>query len=69
MDGILGYLNAVDYLPELAGKIALVKSDFNVPLTGDIQTLVQTHSGSFGAPFIKTDKCGRNPPLVTHPGA
>ena len=38
MDGILGYLKAVDYLPELEGRIVLVKSDLNVPfISGDDQ--------------------------------
>ena len=49
MDGILGYLKAVDYLPELEGRIVLVKSDLNVPfISGDDQPpRLLIHSGSF----------------------
>ncbi|HZX48199.1 MAG TPA: phosphoglycerate kinase [Nitrospirota bacterium] len=72
MDGILGYLNAADYLPELAGKIALVKSDFNVPLTGgDSQTpkIADPFRILQAAPFIKElINAGVIPLLVTHLG-
>jgi len=74
MDGMLGYLKAADYLPQLAGKIALVKSDFNVPLTncdGDSET--PTVADPFrilqAAPFIKElINTGVIPLLVTHIG-
>ncbi len=74
MDGILGYLNAADYLPELAGKISLVKSDFNVPLISsgaDCQTLMVADPFRIlqAAPFIKElIDAGVIPLLVTHLG-
>src|SRR4030066_708564 len=74
MAGILGYLNAADYLPELAGKIALVKSDFNVPLiSGDGDSQTSKVADPFrilqAAPFIKElINAGVIPLLVTHLG-
>ena len=72
MDGILGYLNAADYLPELAGKIALVKSDFNVPLIssdGRNLKIADPFRILQAAPFIKElINAGVIPLLVTHLG-
>jgi len=72
MDGILGYLSAADYLPELAGKIALVKSDFNVPLIssdGRNLKIADPFRILQAAPFIKElINAGVIPLLVTHLG-
>ncbi len=72
MDGILGYLTATDYLPELAGKIALVKSDFNVPFTssnGQNLKIADPFRILQAAPFIRgLINAGVIPLLATHMG-
>ncbi|OGW52616.1 MAG: hypothetical protein A2Z60_03035 [Nitrospirae bacterium RIFCSPLOWO2_02_42_7] len=76
MDGVLGYLKASDYLEELEGKIALVKSDFNVPLIsqdpsseGGQPRVADPFRILQAAPFIKElIKAGVIPLLVTHLG-
>jgi len=72
MDGILGYLKATDYLPELEGRIALVKSDLNVPFTsGDDKPPMVADPFRIlqAAPFIRElINAGIIPLLVTHLG-
>ncbi|MCC7201776.1 MAG: phosphoglycerate kinase [Nitrospirae bacterium] len=72
MDAILSYLNAADYMPELSGKIALVKSDFNVPILSDISGTSKV-ADPFrilqAAPFIRElINAGVIPVLATHLG-
>ncbi|MBI5192914.1 MAG: phosphoglycerate kinase [Nitrospirae bacterium] len=72
MESTLGYLKASDYLRELEGKIALVKSDFNVPLISDgggNQRVADAFRILQAAPFIKElINAGVIPLLVTHLG-
>ncbi len=72
MDGILAYLRAFDYLGELEGKIALVKSDFNVPLineAGGALRVADPFRILQAAPFIRElINAGVVPLLVTHLG-
>lgn len=72
MDGALGYLKASDYLRELEGKIALVKSDFNVPVVFDdthTPRVADTFRILKAAPFIRElINAGVIPLLVTHFG-
>lgn len=65
-------MKATDYLPELAGKIALVKSDFNVPLISGGNNAARV-ADPFrilqAAPFIRElINAGVIPLLVTHLG-
>ena len=72
MDSALGYLKASDYLRELEGKIALVKSDFNVPIISDggsNQRIADAFRILQAAPFIRElINAGVIPLLVTHLG-
>ncbi len=72
MDGALGYLKASDYLRELEGKIALVKSDFNVPIihdSGNNPHVADAFRILMAAPFIRElINAGVIPLLVTHFG-
>lgn len=72
MDSALGYLKASDYLRELEGKVAIVKSDFNVPLISDgsgSQRVADAFRILQAAPFIKElINAGVIPLLVTHRG-
>lgn len=72
MDGVLGYLKASDYLRELEGRIALVKSDFNVPLIGDeggVSRVADPFRILQAAPFIQElIQAGVVPLLTTHLG-
>jgi len=72
MDGLSSYLRASDYLRELEGRIALVKSDFNVPLITDEEGGYRT-ADSFrivqASSFIREMiEAGVIPLLVTHLG-
>lgn len=72
MDGMLGYLKASDYLRELEGKIALVKSDFNVPLVNDglnTSGVADAFRILQAAPFLRElISAGVIPLLATHLG-
>ena len=72
MEGVLSYLRASDYLEELEGKIALVKSDFNVPLVsqgGGTPRVADPFRILQAAPFIRElISAGVIPLLATHMG-
>ena len=72
MDGILSYLKASDYLGELEGKVALVKSDFNVPIisgAGQTPRVADPFRILQATPFIKDlINAGVTPLLATHLG-
>lgn len=68
MEGLLNYLRASSFLGELKGKIALVKSDFNVPLS-ESGSVADDFRIAQAAPFVKKlIEAGVVPLLATHLG-
>ncbi len=65
----LEYLSARDFLPHLSGRIALLKSDFNVTVSKDGKTIEDRFRITQAAPFIrKAIEAGVIPVIATHLG-